>query len=421
MKAVDSLLPALRRFFTPIQSRFNSASAGLTQQETVKLLYKQVHDARTIATPSDLATIKLEPRKMADSLARVTVRLSGSGEERRRYLTAKGTVRMGRLLEDLDHYAVWLCYLHNRSDVTKLDSPPSLPRSIVTGCVDRIGYHGVHLGDRDLILEGHVSWVGRSSMETTIRVFQDAGDQSLKQVLKANFVLVSRDANDLNSVMPVHPLTTTTPEEAAIMHQGAEANRERKYKEKRSLLKVPPTPDEWKALHQIFLSNLNQTNSGNYTVSLRPGQKWMKNTEMRNTELCFPEFQNIYGKVFGGFLMREAVELAFICAKYFSKGSVSLVSTDDILFREAVNIGDLIQFTARVTYTEKNFMQIRVYAETCDEEFQQTKMTNEFSFTFSADDSREVHQVVPDDYGAGMLYLSGKRNFEKVKRFCIDC
>lgn len=59
----------------------------------------------------------------------------------------------------------------------------------------------------------------------------------------------------------------------------------------------------------------------------------MKDTEMRNTELCFPEFQvdlyliifcifhfkNIYGKVFGGFLMREAVELAFICAKYFSK------------------------------------------------------------------------------------------------------
>ncbi|CAJ0925832.1 unnamed protein product, partial [Mesorhabditis belari] len=51
--------------------------------------------------------------------------------------------------------------------------------------------------------------------------------------------------------------------------------------------------------------------------------------------------------------------------------------------------------------------------------FSSSKMTNEFSFTFRADDAEIVPKVIPDDYGAGMLYLKGKRNFEKVKRFCI--
>ncbi|CAJ0930794.1 unnamed protein product, partial [Mesorhabditis belari] len=51
--------------------------------------------------------------------------------------------------------------------------------------------------------------------------------------------------------------------------------------------------------------------------------------------------------------------------------------------------------------------------------FSSSKMTNEFSFIFRADDAEIVLKVIRDDYGAGMSYLNGKRNFEKVKRFCI--
>lgn len=55
---------------------------------------------------------------------------------REKYMTFHKTVRIGRLLEDLDIFAVTLCYRHILNP--KQPSGVTSPYSIVTACVDQI-------------------------------------------------------------------------------------------------------------------------------------------------------------------------------------------------------------------------------------------------------------------------------------------
>ena len=38
---------------------------------------------------------------------------------------------------------------------------------------------------------------------------------------------------------------------------------------------------------------------------------WMEDSKLKNVIVCFPEQRNLYNKIFGGFLMRQAFELAW--------------------------------------------------------------------------------------------------------------
>ncbi len=66
---------------------------------------------------------------------------------REKYMTSHKTVRIGRLLEDLDIFAVTLCYKH----ILNPKQPPAVtsPYSIVTACVDQIDISPVPLRVRN--------------------------------------------------------------------------------------------------------------------------------------------------------------------------------------------------------------------------------------------------------------------------------
>lgn len=44
---------------------------------------------------------------------------------------------------------------------------------------------------------------------------------------------------------------------------------------------------------------------------------WIHDARVSDTIVCFPVKRNMYGKIFGGFLMRKAVELAWSNASLF--------------------------------------------------------------------------------------------------------
>ena len=67
---------------------------------------------------------------------------------REKYMTSHKTVRIGRLLEDLDIFAVTLCYKHILNP--KQPSGVTSPYSIVTACVDQIDISAVPLRVRIL-------------------------------------------------------------------------------------------------------------------------------------------------------------------------------------------------------------------------------------------------------------------------------
>ncbi|VDK77505.1 unnamed protein product [Gongylonema pulchrum] len=58
---------------------------------------------------------------------------------------------------------------------------------------------------------------------------------------------------------------------------------------------------------------------------LPPDHVWIHDAKLDDTIVCFPVKRNIYGKIFGGFLMRKALELAWANASIFSSGTVTLV------------------------------------------------------------------------------------------------
>ena len=76
------------------------------------------------------------------------------------------------------------------------------------------------------MLRGHVTWVGKSSMEATMEVEQQDESNNWRTVTKARFVMVSRDPLNKGSAF-INPLITETEQEKALFHFGEGKRRHR--------------------------------------------------------------------------------------------------------------------------------------------------------------------------------------------------
>lgn len=54
---------------------------------------------------------------------------------------------------------------------------------------------------------------------------------------------------------------------------------------------------------------------------------WMENSMLKTVRVCFPEQKNLYNRIFGGFLMRQAFELAWANACVYSKNVYDIICT----------------------------------------------------------------------------------------------
>lgn len=136
----------------------------------------------------------------------------------------------------------------------------------------------------------------------------------------------------------------------------------------------------------------------------------MEDTSVKNVTICQPEQRNIYNKIFGGFLMRKAFELAWINACMFSKSRPLISVVDDITFKKPVVIGSILYFNSHIVYTKGNEMVTKVLAEKVEPETGEHEVTNEFFFTFVAPDRAQLSQVIPKSYAEAMMFIEGKRH-----------
>ncbi|KAK8401607.1 hypothetical protein O3P69_001026 [Scylla paramamosain] len=353
---------------------------------------------------------ELPTRTMKDSWDSAIIPLGSEERLREKYVTFMGGVRVGRLLEDLDVFAVWLCYKHIKNPHQTPDLPS--PYSIVTALVDRIDFsRGWSLHpDRDIRLSGHVSWAGRSSLETVIIVEQRV-DNAWRQVTRAVFVMVARDPLNQGSAV-VNPLVCETPEEKRIYQAGEVNKLHRKMLQEESLFRVPPNETEKTLVHELFMSLANPKELS-FTSKKEPENSvWMEDTKLKNLIICHPESRNIFNKIFGGYLMRMAFELSLVNAHLFSKQRPRCLHIDDILFRRPVEIGSLLYLNSQVVYTEGSHMQISTKASVMDAATSSINLTNIFHFTFEAD--QPVPASLPKTYHESMLYLDGRRHYQLV-------
>lgn len=79
----------------------------------------------------------------------------------------------------------------------------------------------------------------------------------------------------------------------------------------------------------------------------------------------FPADANLYGDIFGGWIMSQVDIAGAIEAHRRARGRVATIAVNSFLFRQPVSIGDLLSFYARVVREGRTSVtvEVEVFAE----------------------------------------------------------
>ena len=114
--------------------------------------------------------------------------------------------------------------------------------------------------------------------------------------------------------------------------------------------------------------------------------------QLTMTVLMTPDTANFSGKVHGGTILKLLDQVAYACASRYAGRYVVTLSVDQVMFRQAIQVGELVSFLASVNHTGTSSMEvgIRVVAE--DIRGQVARHVNSCFFTMVAvdDDGRPV-------------------------------
>lgn len=228
------------------------------------------------------------------------------------------------------------------------------------------------------------------------------------KLTRALFLMAARDPTNSRAA-PVNAIEPANEEERKILI-GGEARKKRRYMlQTHSLLKMIPTDEEQKIVHDLFIRTIASNEISLLKRTLPLGCAWMENSTLSNIIFSHPEHRNLHNKVFGGFLMRQAVELSWALAYLFSKYRPELKHISDINFHKPIEVNSLIRMHAHVVYTQMQFVQITVFAESFEARTGVHNTTNIFHFTYEL--TELAPEVIPCTYQEAMMYLDGRRHF----------
>ena len=113
------------------------------------------------------------------------------------------------------------------------------------------------------------------------------------------------------------------------------------------------------------------------------------------TVLMTPDMANFSGKVHGGALLNLLDRVAFACASRWSRRYAVTLSVDQVVFREAIRVGELVTFRAAVNYAGRTSMEIGIRVEAEDIRSGSLRHTNSCYFTMVAVDEDGRPAPVP--------------------------
>eukprot|EP00298_Acanthocystis_sp_HF-20_P004519 c14850_g1_i1.p1 GENE.c14850_g1_i1~~c14850_g1_i1.p1 ORF type:complete len:310 (+),score=120.33 c14850_g1_i1:82-1011(+) len=269
---------------------------------------------------------------------------------------------------------------------------------LVTVSVDRISANDRPVISKNMEMSGVVTRVGRSSLDIGMEIRIKDNNEPW---LKANFTFVARNPKN-NEAFKINPLKLETDEQRKLFEEGEKRSLVKKKLRATHPFQLDPNKHQKvqqlleKAQTQVRLASLADSNS-----------VLMETTKIGNVLTCQPQHQNIYGRIFGGFLLRRAFEIAFSGAYMFIGTKPDFVEVDEVVFRHPVDVGDLLIFESKVLYTSNPndeqhprnhlhpLVHIEVIALIAKPETVSTKISNTFNFTFSAPNTKRVKSVLP--------------------------
>ncbi|KAK2971605.1 hypothetical protein RJ640_027477 [Escallonia rubra] len=389
---------------------------------------------------------ELMTRTPSQSRTSILYKFSSDYILREQYRNPWNEIRMGKLLEDLDALAGTISLKHCSND----DSM-TRPLLLVTASVDKMVLKKPISVDTDLKIVGAVTWVGRSSLEIQLEVTQakqgtehysytpscdsvsqlqlnrisicfprqlhsgplscqyskpgrfilvlsdlddlvalssfppldlhiETCDHSDPVALVANFTFVARDSATGKSA-PVNRISPETDVERLLWEEAEERNKMRKMKKG----KQKATEGERDRVNELL-------SEGRIFCDMPAladrDSILIRDTCLQNSLMCQPQQRNIHGRIFGGFLMRRAFELAFATAYAFAGSAPSFLEVDHVDFLKPVDVGNFLRLKSCVLYTElenpsQPLINVEVVAHVTRPELRSSEVSNKFYFTFS--------------------------------------
>ncbi|KAG6401333.1 hypothetical protein SASPL_138186 [Salvia splendens] len=282
------------------------------------------------------------------------------------------------------------------------DDSTTRPLYLVTASVDKIVLKKPISVNADLRLDGAVTWVGHLSIKIQLDVTQttpETADPSDPTALTANFVFVARDykTGRAASVIRLAPET----EREKLLHKEAEA---------KSKVRKRKLRDEENGGMNKFEALLAEGRIFCDMPALADRDSiLLKHTCLENSLICQPQQRNIHGRIFGGFLMHRAFELAFSTAYAFAGMMPSFTEADHVDFLKpvSVDVGDFLRFKSCVLYTEaensdRPLIHVEVVAHVTRPELRSSEVSNTLYFTFTVrpeakarNNGHTIRKVVP--------------------------
>ena len=111
-----------------------------------------------------------------------------------------------------------------------------------------------------------------------------------------------------------------------------------------------------------------------------------------------PADSNSNGDIFGGWIMAQVDRAGSVLPARIAKGRVVTVAVNEFVFKQAVSIGDLLSFYARVDRIGRTSItvHVEVYAERNPADLKVVKVT-EANLTYVAIDRDGQPRVIPRD------------------------
>ncbi|XP_057421405.1 acyl-coenzyme A thioesterase 2, chloroplastic-like [Lotus japonicus] len=341
--------------------------------------------------------IQAVPKAPSRSRTSVFYNFSSDYILREQYRNPWNHIRMGKLVEDFDALAGTIAFKH-----CCYEDGTTRPLLLVTAAVDKMVLKkSIHI-DADYTIVGAVTWVGRSSMEIQLEMTQTAQENpniSNTPAVVANFTFVARDS--------------TTGKAAAINQVSPETKQEkllREEAEQRNQLRKQKKAEQKHGEREGDTTRLNALLAEGRIFDDMPALAdrdsiLMKNTCLQNSFICQPQQRNIHGRIFGGFLMRRAFELAFSTAYAFAGAAPHFLEVDHVDFFKPVDVGNFLRLKSCVLYTEldnpaKPLVNVEVIAHVTKPEHRSSEVSNRFYFTFGVDpeaikNGLKIRNVVP--------------------------
>lgn len=314
------------------------------------------------------------PRPLSDSFLVIDYDFISNTALRRAYSDINGTIRISKILSDMDAIAGGVAFKHCHSGFRQAISsyplsPPSsdfigfVPvlmnqfsgeshnRIIVTASIDHIKFLRQPSIDSVLRYYGMVTYTGRTSLEVTIQLVQLTPDAKILIAL-ACFTMVARDPVAKQSIL-VPPLQPRSKEELECFEISKNHRSNRL-----QVAELPPSN------HQVFSPLV-----------------------MTSTHFCHPQKQNVYGYVFGGYIVHIAYELCFTNATRFSRQIPIFWSIGEVTFKHPVPIGSMLVLESRIILVEDDLIHVIADAQLLEISDTAKTLSNTFHFIFRASGS----------------------------------